>query len=273
MRVVTLIENTEGARKCEIEHGLSLYIENEKNKILFDTGATGKFIANAKTLGIDLLQVEQCILSHGHYDHAGGILPFAERNKSAKIIIHQYAKGEFFHKDQKEERYIGIDKRILELPQVEYTYGNVQLNEQLYLFTVEQQNRLWPKGNQVLAEKCGNGFVQDEFLHEQYLVISEGDYKILVSGCAHKGIVNIIEKYKTIFGEEPQVVISGFHMRKKEGYTKDDIELIEQTARELCKYHTKFYTGHCTGEEPYLIMKDIMGEQLAYLHSGDEIII
>ena len=93
----------------------------------------------------------------------------------------------------------------------------------------------------------------------------------MVSGCAHNGILNILERYNDIYGENPAAVISGFHMRKKSGYSDLDVELIEQTARELQKTETMFYTGHCTGEFPYEIMKKIMGEQLVYVHSGDEI--
>ena len=72
MRIVNLIENTKGAEGCLYEHGLSFYIETEKHKLLADTGASDAFLANAGRLGIDLRQVEHVVISHGHYDHAGG---------------------------------------------------------------------------------------------------------------------------------------------------------------------------------------------------------
>ena len=114
-------------------------------------------------------------------------------------------------------------------------------------------------------------FIQDEFVHEQYLVVEENGKKILISGCAHNGILNILEKYCEIYGAEPDAVISGFHMRKKSDYTEEDLTVIKEIAKELKQTETKYYTGHCTGELPYQIMKECMGEQLLYVHSGDEI--
>lgn len=75
MRIITLIENTPGAPGCVHEHGLCLYIETARHTLLMDTGATGAFADNAATLGLDLTRVDTVVLSHGHYDHAGG--PFA----------------------------------------------------------------------------------------------------------------------------------------------------------------------------------------------------
>ena len=127
----------------------------------------------------------------------------------------------------------------------------------------------------------GDDFVQDEFDHEQYLVITEEKTdkasgepiikKVLISGCAHNGILNILEHYHSLYGAYPNVAISGFHMKKKNGYTDEDITTIKETAMRLSKLPTKFYTGHCTGEEPYEMMKEIMGEQLEYVYSGSVI--
>ena len=71
MKIINLIENTEGSSGCLFEHGLSFYVETKKHKLLVDTGATNTFIANAEKLGVDLKQVDTVILSHGHYDHTG----------------------------------------------------------------------------------------------------------------------------------------------------------------------------------------------------------
>ena len=116
-----------------------------------------------------------------------------------------------------------------------------------------------------------DGLVQDDFKHEQCLVINEAGKKVLLSGCAHHGILNILDRYHELYGGYPDVVISGFHMMKKNGYTDEDITMIIDTALSLRKLNTVFYTGHCTGEEPYNAMKKLMGDKLHYVHSGDEI--
>lgn len=271
MKIINLIENTEGAAKCQTEHGLSFYIETFGHKLLVDTGASDAFISNAEILGVDLEQVDTVFLSHGHYDHAGGILAFLEKNEKAKIYLHQMAGKAYYHKTDTREDYIGIDLRILESPQVELVDGNTRMDDALFLFSGVSERKLWPSGNLELKVKKGEGFVQDEFLHEQYLVIEEDGKKVLVSGCAHNGILNILQEYHNLYGEAPDVVISGFHMQKKNGYSEEDFSVIKGIAEELKTNYpeTKFYTGHCTGEIPYQIMKEIMGEQLDYVHSGD----
>lgn len=273
MRIVNLIENTQGATGCLFEHGLSYYIELGSNKLLLDTGASEAFLANAKLLGVDLTKVEHLILSHGHYDHTGGVRGFAEQNALAPIWMQKSATDAYYHKNAELEKYIGIDPEIIKLPQVRLIEGSAVIADGIELFSGVTGRKLWPSGNLELKVFRDGQFVQDEFLHEQYLVLAEGTKRVLVSGCAHNGILNILERFREIYGGEPNAVVSGFHMRKKEGYSEDDIRTICDIASELNGMKTVFYTGHCTGEEPYRMMKEIMGEKLVYVHSGDAVVI
>ena len=273
MRIVNLIENTEGSSGCLFEHGLSFYIETKKHKMLLDTGASAAFLQNAKSLGIDMGQVDHVILSHGHYDHAGGILDFVKQNQKAFIWLQNTASGEHYRKDSEVEKYIGIDNRITELSQLQFVGESAMIDEGITLFGNISGRKLWPAGNLDLKLKVGEHFFQDDFKHEQCLVVEEDGKRVLLSGCAHNGILNILERYMELYGEEPDVVISGFHTMKKSGYTKADREIVTKIAMELKKWNTTFYTGHCTGEEPFAWMKEYMGEQLTYVHSGDEIAI
>lgn len=272
MRVVNLIENTEGQEGCLFEHGLSFYIETEKHKILVDTGKTDAFLQNAHVLGIDLTQVDTVIISHGHYDHAGGVMAFAEVNPHAKIYMRDNAGLDYIHVREGEERYIGIDKDILKLPQLVPVNGDQEIDEELYLFTDITGRRLWAKSNLELKRKNNLELVQDCFEHEQCLVLTQGEKRILLSGCAHNGILNILEKYQSIYHSFPDVVISGFHMAQKAEYTEEDVHVIRETARELKKTKSVYYSGHCTGKTAFDLMKDIMGDQLTAIHSGNTVI-
>ena len=157
------------------------------------------------------------------------------------------------------------------MPQLVRVQGNLALDGELFLFTNVRGTQALPAGNaELLAEKEGV-LLPDDFSHEQYLVITDGKRKLLVSGCAHNGILNILEEYEKVVGGEPDAVISGFHMKKKQGYEAADIAVIEETARRLSRMHTKFFTGHCTGEEPFARMCAIMGSQLQYVRSGEEV--
>ncbi len=273
MRIVCLAENTKGERECLCEHGLSFYIETKMHKILLDTGATDLFAQNARHLSVDLSKVDTAFLSHGHYDHGGGLFTFAEMNDHALIWMQKEATEAYYHKSNTQERYIGIAPEIKALDRVRYAESIQRFDEELSLFSKVTDRYLWPAGNLELQIKKEDGFWQDEFSHEQYLVISEENKKVLISGCAHNGILNILHKYKTLYNGEPDAVFSGFHMRKKDGYTKEDFATIQEIAAQLTHWNTTFYTGHCTGEEPYAMMKEIMGEQLVYVHSGDEVLI
>ncbi|MBQ2824551.1 MAG: MBL fold metallo-hydrolase [Oscillospiraceae bacterium] len=271
MKVICLIENTQGREDVLAEHGLCLYIETEKHRILADTGASGGFIENAAKLGVKPEDVDTVVLSHGHYDHSGGILPFAEINPRARIFMQKSAAKGYYHIYPDCEKYIGIDEKILSLPQVRLMDGGFCIDDELEVFSGVKGRRLHPQGNRVLAFKTDSGFVEDDFRHEQYLVINENGYKVLVSGCAHNGILNILDRYRELYGSDPDAVISGFHMMKKDGYTAEDEAVIKETAEELLKTDIKFYTGHCTGEYPCQLLKELMGEQLTVIHSGDRI--
>lgn len=264
VKIITLMENTCGENDCLFEHGLSLYIETDKHKLLMDTGASDAFIQNAEKLGVDLEAIDTVVLSHGHYDHSGGILAFAEKNHSAGIYMQKLAGEEYYHG----ERYIGIDKRILNLPQVKLIEGNQNLDEELSLFTNITGRRCYPQSNLVLTRKVNGKDEQDPFDHEQCLVIKEGTERILISGCAHNGILNILDRYRELYHSLPTRVISGFHMMKKTSYTEEEIVTIQETAEELAGYDTVFYTGHCTGDTAFELMKPVMGEKLVRIRSG-----
>lgn len=272
MRIVNLVENTPGIPGCGYEHGLSFYIETKKHRLLVDSGATDIFLHNAEILGIDLTAVDTMILSHGHYDHAGGILAFSRLNPDAKIYLKTSAGEDYYHLKKDEEKYIGIDKEILKLGQCVFVQGDLEVDDELFLYTDVQGTRYPAKGNQKLKKKAEGDFIQDNFDHEQYLVVTQDSRRILLSGCAHKGILNILDRYKEIFHSDPDMVISGFHLMKEGEYSPEEILNIQNIACELVKMDTVFYTGHCTGKEACGMMKEIMGEKLQVIYSGDTIL-
>jgi len=294
MRITALIENTPGVEGCLPLHGLSFFIETKSHKILFDFGPSDETLRNAEKLGIDLGQVDVAVLSHGHYDHSGGLLAFAALNPSAKIYMQRGAGGENYAFDgpDKGYRYIGIDKRILQLPQVQLLDGDYRIDEELSLFTVETRPYPLPSTNRRILKKVCQAptapvagaaptgvagtapctYIQDDFSHEHCLFVSCDDgSQALISGCAHNGILNIMEEFIRKFGRDklPQLVVSGFHLMKKSGYQESDFAEQRDIARKLASYPCKFYTCHCTGEEPYSQMKLVLGDKLDYIHTGN----
>ena len=105
-----LIENTALSENFRKEHGLSLYLETDTHKILFDTGKSDQFLANAQALGIDLSEADTAVISHGHYDHTGGLNTFLNLNKKAPVYINRQAFLPHFYGSQE---YIGMDPTII----------------------------------------------------------------------------------------------------------------------------------------------------------------
>lgn len=273
MKVTTIIENTEGADGCVPLHGLSFFVETDAHRILFDAGPSDEALRNAERLGIDLRTVDMAVLSHGHYDHSGGLPAFAALNPTAKIYMQRRAGGENYAFDGPEKgyRYIGIDKSILNLPQVCLIDGDARIDDEVSLFKVSRRAHPLPSTNKRIVMKSGDGYVQDDFAHEQSMYVRSGGKRVLLAGCAHSGILNIMEAFVDAFGRDelPHAVFGGFHLMRKTGY--DDADRAEQLeiARRLREYPCKFYTCHCTGLEPYELMKSVMGDQLAYVHTGE----
>ncbi|MBR3516038.1 MAG: MBL fold metallo-hydrolase [Lachnospiraceae bacterium] len=275
MRIVNLIENTEGNSDCVSAHGLSFYVETKKHKLLLDLGPSEDTLKNAAALGIELSDVDTMILSHGHYDHSGGIMPFTKINDKAAIYMQAAATDAYFADDGMDAperyRYIGIDPDIEKLPQMRFISGDTVIDEELELFTIQKRSHELPFTNKRLLVRKGNEYIRDDFRHEHYLVIRQDGKSVLMSGCAHNGILSILDAYMEKYGKAPDAVISGFHLMKKTPYREEEIREIEDIARELNKYPTQFFTCHCTGTDAFDIMKIIMGEKLSYVHSGEEI--
>jgi len=272
MKIISLAENTEGISGCGTEHGLSLWIETGNHKILMDTGASDLFVQNAEKLGVDLSLADICVISHGHNDHGGGLKRFLDINRKAKVFIQESAFGEYYSIRSNEPVYIGLDPSLKENERIIRVQGDYEIEPGIILFSGVPLNHPMYHTNDHLKQKVNDELINDTFMHEQSLVIRENGMQVLFSGCAHRGILNILEEYRNRYGKDPDDVISGFHtMNHSRGYTDEEIHDIIMTAQELKKRSTVFFTCHCTGTAPYEAMKVIMNRQLNYLHCGEQL--
>ena len=248
MKIISLVENTSRKDGMEAEHGLSLYIETKDHKILFDMGQTNLFEKNARKLNIDLSNVDIAILSHGHYDHGGGLARFLEINAHAPVYINKHAFEPHFNG---KDKYIGLDPSLQSSPRIIFTDGNISLSPKLHILTLSPDECHHPIDSAGLFLKKEEAFIPDDFRHEQYLLIKEDNKHILISGCSHKGILNVVSFFA------PDVLIGGFHLSKH----PLDNEL-DKCARELERIGSVYYTCHCTGKAQF----EFMGERMSSLH-------
>ena len=190
--------------------------------------------------------------------------------------MQQNAGGEYYAFDGEDQgfRYIGIDKKILSLPQVQLLKGNTRLDDELQVFTVDQRAYPLPSTNKRLRELCNGQYIQDEFHHEQNLLLTVDGKKILFYVCAHNGILNVMETLERKFGSAsiPDQVIGGFHLMKRTEFSEADTAEVTEIANRLKSYKAHFATCHCTGLSVFNQMKEIMGDQLSYVHSGDTLL-
>ena len=255
MKITTLMENTALSPEFAAEHGLSLFVETGRHKFLFDAGQSGAFAENAAKLGVDLKAAQFAVLSHGHYDHGGGMARFLEINRRAKIYVNQNAFGDHCNAAQ---RYIGLDHRLRESRRLVLTGDRATLAPGLTLATCNDLPRAVPTDPFGLTERVGRFFLPEDFRHEHYLLVEEQGRRILLSGCSHKGILNILDWFR------PDVLVGGFHFKD----LAPDSDQLRSYGEAMAKYRAVFYTGHCTGQPQFDTLKTILGDRLHSLSAG-----
>ena len=260
MKLTVLSENTSVSESLESEHGLSIYIETTGHHILFDTGAGCIFKRNAEKLGVDLATVDLLVISHGHYDHGGGLRTFLEVNSRAKIFIHKQAFEAHYSKRPEGVASIGLDETLLPNERFVFCGDQAVIDENIEIFSRVKAKRLFPSCNAMLLIKRGDEFVPDDFAHEQNLVIQQDGKTMLIAGCAHKGIVNIVDACKDRLGQYPDYFVGGFHLTGQRGNQSETPDVVDAIGEYLASTHSRYFTCHCTGTENYQQLKRTMGE-------------
>ena len=262
MRITALVENESN---CELKgkHGLSLYIETQKHKILFDLGPDQTLFRNAEKRNIDLTKVDTVIISHGHLDHGGALGRFLAINHTAAVYIQETAFLPHSVKVLGIKFPCGIKDQFQNHPQVKLLRGDYRIDEELFLFTVKDKSRCYSSMNDSLYE----GNEKDQFNHEQHLII-EGPQNALIMGCGHGGVVNIMSAAARY---QPALCVGGYHLMNPNSGKSVPETLLDQIAQALSKYpYTKFYTCHCTGKTAYQYLADRM-PNLRYLSCGESV--
>ncbi len=266
-----LVENKTEHSGMLAEHGLSIYIEADGKKILFDAGATDILLHNAKVMDVDLKDVDHAVVSHGHYDHTGGFPALCALNDKADIYIHKNAFRDSygFRDGQPEEEPSGIiwtDEQKEALGgRLTYTDGPVNITDNIIVTGTVP----YAEGTNITENfyyKDEDGIWQkDDMSHEQCLVIREPDGLYIFSGCSHRGVISALEAGKAMFpGERVAVLVAGMHLYSASA--EDRKYVVEQMAAEGLD---KVMPVHCTGIKAICDLKTKLGDACIVATAGD----
>lgn len=276
MKVVVLIDNNpDPDGKYLTEHGVSIYFEADGLKWLFDVGASTAFAINARKMGIDIRKVDYLILSHAHRDHTGGLDYFLRKNKKARVLMAPLVEGELFISYRKNIYHnITLDHSVIRNHSERFDFANtdLQLSENVAFIRHIPAIETLPKANCLLFQSDGFGEHPDDFNHEIALKVRTPNGIVVLSGCSHHGLLNILQAAtQGTKVEKVAAIIGGTHLLDSDDYiqfeTRDEISGI---VNEILLRHPeiKIITGHCTGVTAQQIFKESINDRFQLFHSG-----
>ncbi len=266
MTITSLIDDFSPKRGLRGEHGLSLYIEAGATKLLFDTGQGGTFMENARTIGIDLTGLDAVVLSHGHYDHGGGV---SDLYRSLEASLPPFFAGRGFdavRSSRSGTRLMDIGLPVPALPP----------GAPLAVITTFEEFApgVWflPAAELVDGAEANpkfrifSGDVEgiDHFDDELSLVFDEEDGIVIVTGCAHRGILNIARAAMRSFPGRPvKAIVGGFHLVDAEP------ETLSRVAAGIAAIAPKaVFCAHCTGPRGFAALSEGVQTTVAWLSCG-----
>ena len=266
MKFTVLTDDTVKKRGLYAEHGLSLLIESKGRGILFDTGQSDVYIKNAKTLGLSLDELDYIVLSHGHYDHCGGIKHLPNQKKEPEIFLQKSAAAQKYavNPDGKTHREIGIPWSVKDY-NVTLIDGCKQIDKDISLLSGVKRTTSFEKPPEGFFVKDKGEMTADLIDDEQMLVIDTGGGIAVFLGCCHPGVINCLRYAASRFPEkEIDAVVAGMHL---DGADNLRLRMTIQGFSDLGV--KKVYPLHCTGMAAVCEIKKALGERCGVIYAGD----
>ena len=272
-QISAIMENKASENKALInEHGLSFFIEKDNKRILFDCGSGEHTLYNAHKLGIELSNLDCVVLSHSHYDHSAGYRDLTEAGLGSKELY--IGKGFF----EKKYAFDGIKYTDLSCGfdldfitkhgiNVHEVSGKVEIIKDIYAFGGFARLSEFEHIPTRFVKRTEEGFVNDYFSDEICLVIDKKDYVVMVCGCSHPGITNMVREVRKSFGKPVFSVYGGIHLNEADDKRMDD------TMETL--HSMGMVTGgfcHCSGDKAEKVCSS-SGLSGCHLSVGDSVFI
>lgn len=265
LEISILSENTVEKRQLLAEHGLSFYFKYNNQEYLFDTGQGEVLFSNAEKMGIDLNQIETVFLSHGHDDHTGGLKKLLTFKPELEVFAHSDIFQPKYKKTAAGLEFIGTDLARADINNFTaaettiaaaagiYNTGEIPAPRETYI-------------NQRYVVENEQGESTDPFDDDTSLYIESESGIVILLGCSHKGVKNIIEEIRLSVGDKKiTAVLGGMHLKRAD---KDEINELIEYFREL--ELDLLAPMHCTGRQAAAMFKEALGDTVKLASVGDK---
>jgi len=268
MRITILCENLVGKLVGSGEHGFSAFIETDKGNYLFDTGSGRSIVPNSLTLNKDLKSIRKIFLSHGHYDHTGGLSEVLKLKGKVDVHAHPHVfldRIAVLKEEGREiKRFIGIHykKSYLESLGAHFVFNTdfTEVEKGLFLTGEVPRQTNFEKADPRLFSEMDGAMTHDLFLDDQSFILDTEKGIVLIFGCAHSGMINIIHHVVNKMGKEKfHAILGGTHL---DFLTP---EQLEESINSLKRMEIgKIGVSHCTGMRAAFRLQQEFGDRFFY---------
>lgn len=269
LQITALMDNRLTGRKDLLcEHGLSMFVSCQGKGVLFDCGSSERMLYNAKKLGIDLGKLDAVVLSHAHYDHAGGFRFLAEQYPVGRVYTGpgffepKYARADHCCKNLS----AGFDEGYLEEQGIAHSTvdGVAEILPGIYAISGFPRRESMETIPDRFLRLTKAGFVPDDFRDELCLALETGEGIVLLVGCAHPGILNMARHVTAVLGKPIRAVLGGTHL------VEADTQRVQRTVEELGRMGvTLLGLSHCSGETAETLVRQREDITACHLGPGD----
>jgi 7,8-dihydropterin-6-yl-methyl-4-(beta-D-ribofuranosyl)aminobenzene 5'-phosphate synthase len=250
------------------EHGFSAFIETDKGNYLFDTGSGNSIVANSLILNKDLKNIKKIFLSHGHYDHTGGLPEVLELRGKVDVHAHPHVfldRIAVLEENGKEiKRFVGIPYKAayLESLGANFVFNKdfVEVEKGIFLTGEVPRNTSFEKPDPRLLSEIDGRVNQDIFLDDQSLILDTDKGLVVILGCAHSGVINIIQHVINKTGKDKfHAILGGTHL---DFLTPEQLEASIKSLKEM--KIDKIGVSHCTGMRAAFRFHQEFGDRFFY---------
>ena len=266
VKITLVVENTVHKSGLLAEHGLSFWIDYQGDSYLFDTGQGQILSHNLKTLNLDVSDLAGVLLSHGHYDHAGGLNEILEAEPEKEVYAHPDVFLPKYSQKTSGKVFRGFSVTKDEIMNFNPVTNLTEIRAGVWLTGEVPRQNNWEQLNEHYQVKIDEEIKTDQFKDDQSLVLDTEQGLVIILGCSHAGVINILSYVQQNFPQKIHAIIGGMHL------VNASQKRIDWTIKELENFDfDRLIPLHCTGERAGREMYTAFGDRVESKSVGDRI--